>query len=95
MTIRQYLSDIHHFLRLNGLAGRPIDDELFVIVAIYMDRLVRRSGVLVTYWNVHRIVAMSTWIACKMQYDGRYNLNRAEAFGMGTDGMALTEHLYV
>ena len=66
VPIRQYLSDIHYHLRLSGFAGRPIDDGVFVIVAIYMNRLVQRSGLSITYWNVHRILGMSTWIACKM-----------------------------
>ena len=88
IAISDYLSSIHvSFL----MARQPIEDGIFVIVWIYMNRLLDRSGLKVTYWNVHRMLGLATWMACKVHYDAPYNLLKLawDPFGIDPEGMTL------
>ena len=88
VTIQDYISEIYYHLHFDG---NLIDDGIFVIAILYMGRLMERTRVKVTYWNVHRILSMSTWMACKMQYDVSFYINRSapEAFGTDAEGMTV------
>lgn len=85
IAIADYLSTIHvSFV----MARQPIKDEIFVIVYIYMKRLMNRSGLKATYWNIHRMLGLATWMACKVHYDAHYNLLKFawDPFGIDPKG---------
>ena len=71
------------------MGGKPIEDGIFVIVSIYINRLMDRSGLDITYWNVHRILGLVTWIACKVHYDTTYNILKFawDPFDIDPEGM--------
>ena len=82
VSIQHYLSQIYHKLHFGK---KQISDGIFVIVGIYMNRVMQRSRVKITYWNVHRILSMSTWMACKMHYDVEFNLFSSVPFAFALD----------
>lgn len=87
VSIQEYLSAMYYNLHFGP--DQPIDDAIFVIVMIYMGRLMDRTNVKVTYWNVHRLLSMSTWIAIKLQYDVVFKMNAAagQCFGLDFEGI--------
>ena len=87
ITIQEYLSAMYHNLHFSD--GQPINDEIFVIVMLYMGRVMDRTKIKATYWNVHRLLAISTWMACKMHYDIPYDINvsAVRSFGLDAGGM--------
>ena len=86
VTIQEYLREIYYNLHFDGID--LINDEIFVVVILYMGRLMERTRIKVTYWNVHRILCMSIWMACKMHYDVPFwNNISAPAFGLDIEGM--------
>ena len=90
ISISQYLRAIYYNLQLDGI---PNNDGIFVVVAVYMNRLMARSSMKVTYWNVHRILSMSLWMACKMYYDVEFNIiiSASDTFGLEIEGIIYIE----
>ena len=86
VSIQDYINRMYNTLHF---AGMPNNDGIFVLVTLYIDRLMKRSSMKVTYWNVHRILSMSMWMACKMQYDLLLNIKiiAPNSFGLEDEGM--------
>ena len=57
LSIRRYLKRIERSLR--------VEDRRFVLIWILMDR-VSANRFNITHWNVHRLIAASTWISLEI-----------------------------
>ena len=89
VSIHEYLGTIYQNLQLDGI---PNNDGIFVLVTLYINRLMERTSMKVTYWNVHRVLCMSLWMACKMQYDVPFNIHvSSQSIGLDVEGMNCTE----
>lgn len=63
--VQDYLDRIHQYASCSG--------ECFILALIYIDRLIQKSNLIVTYLNVHRIIITSVTLAAKFFDDQYYN----------------------
>ncbi|KAL7553241.1 hypothetical protein ACHAWF_016756 [Thalassiosira exigua] len=63
--IQQYLERIHKYASCSK--------ECFILALVYIDRLIQKSGFLLTDLNVHRVVITAVLLAAKFFDDAYYN----------------------
>eukprot|EP01137_Pigoraptor_chileana_P014739 Opistho-2@69757 len=70
----------------------PFGNECFILVLIYLDRIVQRSGVVVTSLNVHRLLVTGLMLAAKYSQDKYYtNKHYAKVGGLPVQELNMLE----
>eukprot|EP01136_Pigoraptor_vietnamica_P013193 Opistho-1_new@53948 len=84
ISIRSYLQRFAKYA--------PFGNECFIIVLIYLDRIVQRCGVVVTSLNVHRLLVTGLMLASKYSQDKYYtNKHYAKVGGLPVQELNMLE----